>query len=70
VVLGNAKQAAENKAAAIERVRALKPILTELSALTARAAAAELNRRKVGTPTGAPWSAMTVIRARVRLAAA
>jgi DNA invertase Pin-like site-specific DNA recombinase len=70
VVLGNAKQAAENKAAAIERVRTLKPILTELSAISARAAAAELNRRKVETPTGASWSAMTVIRARGRLAAA
>jgi DNA invertase Pin-like site-specific DNA recombinase len=70
VVLGNAKQAAENKAAAIERVRALKPILTELSALSARATAAELNVRRIATPTGAPWSAMTVIRVRARLAAA
>jgi len=58
----------ELQQAAIERARALKPILTELASLSARAAAAELNRRKVDTPTGAPWSAMTVIRARARLA--
>ena len=55
--------------AAVARARALKPILTELATLSARAAAAELNRRQVQTPTGAPWSAMTVIRARARLAA-
>jgi DNA invertase Pin-like site-specific DNA recombinase len=54
--------------AAIERARALAPILTELASLSARAAAAELNTRGVETPTGAPWSAMTVIRARDRLA--
>jgi hypothetical protein len=36
--------------------------------MSARAAAAELNARKVATPTGAPWSAKTVIRARERLA--
>ena len=32
-----------------------------------RAAAAELNRRVVATPSGAPWSAKTVIRARDRI---
>ena len=37
------------------------PILTELATLSARAAARELNARKVETPTGKPWSAMTVI---------
>jgi DNA invertase Pin-like site-specific DNA recombinase len=57
----------ELQEAAVERAMALKPVLTELSELSARAAAAELNRRKVVTPTGAPWSAMTVIRARQRL---
>jgi DNA invertase Pin-like site-specific DNA recombinase len=56
--------------AALERAMALKPILTELATLSARAAATELNRRKVETPTGAPWSAMTVIRMRQRLVAA
>jgi DNA invertase Pin-like site-specific DNA recombinase len=60
----------ELQQAAIDRAKALAPTLTELATLSARAAAAELNRRKVETPTGAPWSAMTVIRARARLAAA
>jgi hypothetical protein len=36
--------------------------------MSARAAAAELNARKVETPSGAPWSAKTVIRARERIA--
>jgi DNA invertase Pin-like site-specific DNA recombinase len=60
----------ELQQAAIDRAKALAPTLTELATLSARAAAAELNRRKVETPTGAPWSAMTVIRARARLATA
>ena len=58
----------ELQQAAIDRAKALEPILTELATLSARAAARELNARKVGTPTGKPWSAMTVIRARERLA--
>jgi DNA invertase Pin-like site-specific DNA recombinase len=68
VVLGNRDLAAANKAGAIERARAIGPALAELAGLSARAAAAELNTRKVATPTGAPWSAKTVIRARERLA--
>jgi hypothetical protein len=35
--------------------------------MSARAVAAELNARQVETPSGAPWSAKTVIRARGRL---
>jgi hypothetical protein len=42
--------------------------LAELSGLSARAAAADLNARQVATSTGKPWSAKTVIRARERLA--
>jgi DNA invertase Pin-like site-specific DNA recombinase len=67
VVLGNAKQAADNHTAAVERAKDLKPILKELRKLSARAAAAELNARSVPTPTGAPWSAKTVIRTRGRV---
>ncbi len=67
VELGNAKLAADNRAAAVARAKALKPVLTELRKLSARAAAVELNRRDVPTPTGAPWSAKTVIRARERI---
>ena len=32
--------------------------------MSARSVAAELNARQVETPSGAPWSAKTVIRAR------
>jgi DNA invertase Pin-like site-specific DNA recombinase len=61
VELGNAKLAADNRAAAIARAKEIKPILRELRDLSARAAAAELNVRKVPTPTGAPWSASQMI---------
>jgi DNA invertase Pin-like site-specific DNA recombinase len=60
----------ELQQAAMERAKAIAPFLGELAALSARAAAVELNARNVATPTGKPWSAMTVIRARGRLAAA
>lgn len=57
----------EAKAAAIERAKALAPIFAELEGKTAREIARILNERKVATPTGAPWSSKTVIRARDRL---
>jgi hypothetical protein len=53
---------------ALERARAIAPVLSELGGMSARAAAAELNARQVETPSGAPWSAKTVIRVRERLA--
>jgi hypothetical protein len=61
--LGNAKLAARNHEAAIARAREIEPILGELRDMSARAAAAQLNAGGVPTPTGAPWSAKTVIRA-------
>jgi DNA invertase Pin-like site-specific DNA recombinase len=67
VELGNAKLAADNHDAAVARAKELRPILKELRKLSARAAAAELNARSVSTPTGAPWSAKTVIRTRQRV---
>jgi DNA invertase Pin-like site-specific DNA recombinase len=67
VELGNAKLAADNHAAAVARAKEIKPVLRELRGMSARAAAAELNLRAVPTPTGAPWSAKTVIRARGRV---
>jgi DNA invertase Pin-like site-specific DNA recombinase len=67
VVLGNPGLAVANKAGANERAKALAPILSELAGMSARAIAAELNARQVATPTGAPWSAKTVLRARERL---
>jgi DNA invertase Pin-like site-specific DNA recombinase len=56
------------QAAAAGRAQALAPVLAELSGMSAHKIAAELNRRGIATPTGAPWSAKTVIRARNRLA--
>jgi DNA invertase Pin-like site-specific DNA recombinase len=67
VVLGNADLAAANKAGAIERANALAPVLAECQGMSARQIAAELNARKVATPTGAAWSAKTVLRVRERI---
>jgi DNA invertase Pin-like site-specific DNA recombinase len=66
-VLGNAKLAADNRAAARARAEKLAPVIRELKDLSARAAAAELNHRGIATPTGAAWSAKTVGRVRARL---
>jgi DNA invertase Pin-like site-specific DNA recombinase len=65
---GHRAQSVANKAAAAERAEALRPVFAELAALSANKAAAELNARKVPTPTGRAWSALTVIRVRARLA--
>jgi Recombinase len=43
-------------------------VFGELAGKSTRAAAAELERRGIATPTGAPWSAMAVLRIRNRLA--
>ena len=67
VVLGNADLAVANKASAIERAKALAPILAECQGMSARQIAAELNARQVATPTGAAWSAKTVLRVRERI---
>ena len=52
---------------AAARTQAIAPVLAELAGLSSRAAAAELNARGIKTPTGAPWSSVTVLRARARL---
>ena len=49
------------------RAEELRPILTELAGQSARAIAAELNRRNVPTPNGGPWHAVQVIRVLRRL---
>jgi DNA invertase Pin-like site-specific DNA recombinase len=72
VKLGNpyvAEMNAARQRAGASRTEAIAPTLIELAGLSARAAAAELNDRQIPTPTGAPWSAKTVIRVRERLAA-
>lgn len=63
----NEKGIAEQQAAR-ERAEQLRPIFGELAGLSARKAAHELSRRKVATPAGGKWHAMTVLRVRERLA--
>jgi DNA invertase Pin-like site-specific DNA recombinase len=57
------KAAAEAK----ERAEALRPVLAELAGMSARAVAAELNKRKIQTPARGTWHAVQVIRVRERL---
>jgi DNA invertase Pin-like site-specific DNA recombinase len=67
VRLGSRTIGRDNKRAAMERAKALRPVLIELRGLSATAIAAELNKRKIATPRGLKWSAMTVIRVQRRL---
>ena len=67
VRLGSQTIGRNNKRAADRRAKALRPILKSLEGLSARAVAAELNKRKIETPRGLKWSAMTVIRVKRRL---
>ena len=53
--------------AADERAEALRPAFTELRELSANAIARELNARQIATPSGKPWSAVTVLRVQRRL---
>jgi DNA invertase Pin-like site-specific DNA recombinase len=53
--------------AALDRAKTLAPILAELKGKADREIARQLNERKVETPNGAPWSAVTVKRVRDRL---
>ena len=47
----------------------MRPILAELSGLSARATAAELEKRGYATARGGKWSPTLVIRTRARLGA-
>ena len=68
VALGGMRdKSLELQAEAKERAEALRPVLAELAGMSANAIAAELNARKVPTPKGGPWSAVTVIRVQRRL---
>jgi hypothetical protein len=53
----------------VDRAERFRPILGELAALPAAAAAATLNERDVPSPRGGRWYAVQVIRMRKRLAA-
>lgn len=57
----------ERQQAAQARADAIAPALKRLDGISARAAAAELNRLKIATVSGAPWSHKSVIRARKRI---
>jgi DNA invertase Pin-like site-specific DNA recombinase len=54
---------------AIDRAEG-RTVFTELAGMSARAIAAELNRREIPTPTGGSWHSVTVIRVQKRLALA
>ena len=56
-----------NRDEAKARAEALRPLMSELSSLSARAIAAELNARGVATPSGARWHTETVLRVQRRL---
>jgi DNA invertase Pin-like site-specific DNA recombinase len=45
----------------------MRPVMTELTGLSARHTAAELNKRGIKSATGGTWSATTVLRLRERL---
>jgi len=60
-------QAVKEAEKASARAQSLADSFSDLSDLSANAAARKLNERGVRTATGAPWSAMTVIRVRRRL---
>jgi DNA invertase Pin-like site-specific DNA recombinase len=59
-----------NRDEAKARAEALRPLMSELSSLSARAIAAELNTRGVATPSGARWHTETVLRVQRRLGTA
>jgi DNA invertase Pin-like site-specific DNA recombinase len=52
---------------AIDRAEQLRPVFAELAGQSARAIAAELNKRGVSTPAGGAWHSVTVIRVQKRL---
>jgi hypothetical protein len=52
---------------ALDRAEGLRSVFTELAGMSARAIAAELNKRKIPTPAGGSWHSVTVIRVQKRL---
>jgi DNA invertase Pin-like site-specific DNA recombinase len=69
VKLGGANRQSELAAKEAQaRAEELRALFTELSSLSARKAAEELNRRGIATPAGGEWHAVTVLRVRERLA--
>ena len=56
--------------AAQKRAEHLRPVFAELTSMSARQAAEELNKRAIEAPAGGKWLATQVIRVRDRLARA
>jgi DNA invertase Pin-like site-specific DNA recombinase len=67
---GTNAQSIANREEAKQRAEQLRPILAELSGMSANKTAAELNRRGIPTSKGATWHALTVMRVRARLKSA
>jgi DNA invertase Pin-like site-specific DNA recombinase len=64
---GTNRKSLENRTEALARAEQVRPVFVELADLSARAAAVELNRRRIATPAGGQWHAVTVNRVRQRL---
>jgi DNA invertase Pin-like site-specific DNA recombinase len=64
---GHRAKSDETAQQAAERAEALRSVFEELSDLSARKAADELNRRGIPTAAGGKWQAVQVIRVRGRL---
>ena len=64
---GHREQSDITKAEAQQRAEGLRSVFEELSGLSARKAAEELNRRRIPTATGRRWFAQQVINVRERL---
>ena len=64
---GHRAQSDLTKAEAQQRAESLRTVFEELSGLSARATAEELNRRGIPTAGGGKWQAVQVIRVRNRL---
>ena len=65
--IGRARGAATVAANAQAFAERLRPVLAELTELSANAAAAELDRRGFATARGGKWSARSIISVRARL---
>ena len=65
--VGSARGSATNATNARDFAERLRPVLVELEGLSARAAAAELDRRGYATVRGGKWVARSVIDVRARL---
>jgi DNA invertase Pin-like site-specific DNA recombinase len=63
----NLKRGRADMAYGPARAEALRPVFDELKGKSARAIAAELDARKILTPTGKSWHAETVLRVQRRL---